>query len=441
MSAHQPAHDYYEILQVHPKATLAVIKKAYRTLLLELGNHPDQGGSAEQASLITEAYRVLSDATRRAEYDKRYFAPIEAASAPKPAADAPPAPVTSLVVLCPRCRTKNRVKSQELLSVAKCSRCGQALSRLPGPFADMREHMLGALQPLMRRLGRPMPKTFMLVVPAALLIASAAAGLWALSDSVAFMGDPLERTETLKQEGRLDQAAILLQKALEREPTNARLHEKLGDVYHKQLLYEEAIAEYQRAIELNPQNSYLYTLKGNTYMQLGQLPQAELTYRQALKIDPQQAPALVALGNLLAKKQRFVEAARLYQEALEQNASADVLYNLGMVYQWDGQPKAAADTFTQALIHDPNHRSSMVSLASLYYEQGQYDQAAAQLIKASYLKHSDLDLHLRLADIYERTGQTQAAIREWQVCLDQGKDKPAVLERAKKALERLGVTG
>src|SRR6476659_6684393 len=65
--------DYYEILQVHPKATLAVIKKAYRTLMLESGAHPDQGGSVEGAARITEAYKVLSNADQRAEYDRWYM--------------------------------------------------------------------------------------------------------------------------------------------------------------------------------------------------------------------------------------------------------------------------------------------------------------------------------------------------------------------------------
>ena len=41
-----PLPDYYEILQVHPKASPAVIKKAYRTLLMEMGHHPDLGGDS-----------------------------------------------------------------------------------------------------------------------------------------------------------------------------------------------------------------------------------------------------------------------------------------------------------------------------------------------------------------------------------------------------------
>jgi Tfp pilus assembly protein PilF len=76
----------------------------------------------------------------------------------------------------------------------------------------------------------------------------------------------------------------------------------------------------------------------------------------------------------------------------------------------------------------------------MYYEDHKYDLAASQLVKASHLKHSDLDLHLKLAEIYERTGRTQEAIKEWQVCMEQGKGSPAVVDQAKRRLKKLGVT-
>lgn len=66
----RPEVDYYEILQVHPRASQAMIKKAYRTLMGELGGHPDLGGDEERAKLINEAYRVLSDPDLRRAYDK-----------------------------------------------------------------------------------------------------------------------------------------------------------------------------------------------------------------------------------------------------------------------------------------------------------------------------------------------------------------------------------
>jgi len=61
--------DYYEVLQVHPTADVAVIKSAYRTIMRELQAHPDLGGDEEKAKVLNEAHRVLSAPDLRAEYD------------------------------------------------------------------------------------------------------------------------------------------------------------------------------------------------------------------------------------------------------------------------------------------------------------------------------------------------------------------------------------
>ncbi len=60
--------DFYELLQVHPKAGTDVIKKAYYTLMQQ--NHPDKGGSDEIAKKINEAYKILTDANLRKVYDQ-----------------------------------------------------------------------------------------------------------------------------------------------------------------------------------------------------------------------------------------------------------------------------------------------------------------------------------------------------------------------------------
>jgi hypothetical protein len=60
--------DFYELLQVHPKAGIDVIKKAYYTLMQH--NHPDKGGSEDLSKKINEAYRILTDTNLRREYDQ-----------------------------------------------------------------------------------------------------------------------------------------------------------------------------------------------------------------------------------------------------------------------------------------------------------------------------------------------------------------------------------
>ena len=59
--------DFYEVLQVHPRAEAEVIRAAYRTLARKY--HPDHGGDAGRMIALNDAWDVLGDPARRAEYD------------------------------------------------------------------------------------------------------------------------------------------------------------------------------------------------------------------------------------------------------------------------------------------------------------------------------------------------------------------------------------
>lgn len=60
--------DYYQTLGVSRDASSEEIKKAYRKLAHKY--HPDKGGDEKKFKEINEAYQVLSDKTKRAQYDK-----------------------------------------------------------------------------------------------------------------------------------------------------------------------------------------------------------------------------------------------------------------------------------------------------------------------------------------------------------------------------------
>ena len=72
--------NFYRILYVQPDAPNEVICASYRTLMQKLRQHPDLGGENWNASVINEAYRVLTDDKRRRAYDRVLFGESDHAS-------------------------------------------------------------------------------------------------------------------------------------------------------------------------------------------------------------------------------------------------------------------------------------------------------------------------------------------------------------------------
>ena len=60
--------DYYEVLGVTKSASQDEIKKAFHKLAHKY--HPDKGGDEKKFKEINEAYQVLSDTTKRQQYDQ-----------------------------------------------------------------------------------------------------------------------------------------------------------------------------------------------------------------------------------------------------------------------------------------------------------------------------------------------------------------------------------
>lgn len=118
--------NYYRILQVQPDAPAEIIRASYRTLMRELKNHPDLGGSTWDAEVLNEAYETLRDPKRRAAYDEELFSRYT-----KQTSSYTKQPITP--VLCPICK---RPLSTKARSGELCLTCRTPLPSDCSPAAD-----------------------------------------------------------------------------------------------------------------------------------------------------------------------------------------------------------------------------------------------------------------------------------------------------------------
>lgn len=69
--------DYYDLMQISPKAELETIKRVYKMLVARL--HPDNAetGDAEAFMQLRRGFEVLSDPSARAAYDAEYIGRVQ----------------------------------------------------------------------------------------------------------------------------------------------------------------------------------------------------------------------------------------------------------------------------------------------------------------------------------------------------------------------------
>lgn len=84
--------NHYDSLEIHERASPEVVRAAYRSLIQRFhpDRRPDDPEAAARAAALTQAYEVLSDPVRRADYD-RWLAEQRTAAAPARSTQAAPA--------------------------------------------------------------------------------------------------------------------------------------------------------------------------------------------------------------------------------------------------------------------------------------------------------------------------------------------------------------
>jgi predicted O-linked N-acetylglucosamine transferase (SPINDLY family) len=223
---------------------------------------------------------------------------------------------------------------------------------------------------------------FVWLVLGTILKADGRDGLPALQKAATLLPDDADAqfnlAKTLKDIGRLDEAAAAYRRATRIRPDFAGAHNNLGNALRELGRPEEAAESYLHALRLIPDYAEAYNGLGIAYKELGRLEDAVVSYRHASRIKPDYAETYSNLGNALFALGRLEEAAASYDRALQSAPHYAEAHNgLGVTYKRMGRLSDAESSFRRALLSKPNYAEAHGNLGYALYEMGRLDEAEA----------------------------------------------------------------
>ena len=125
-----------------------------------------------------------------------------------------------------------------------------------------------------------------------------------------------ERGEKLFRQGKVEESAQRLEKAIRIHPDYLEARNNLGVRYMRMTDFNRAAAEFQKAIEIDPGSTLAQTNLALALTSLGRYREAETAARRALASDPSFVQASYALGlALLSQNDCSLEATTSMEKA------------------------------------------------------------------------------------------------------------------------------
>jgi len=237
--------------------------------------------------------------------------------------------------------------------------------------------------------------------------------------------------------------------ATRQDPTDARGHEGLGNVYLDQGKFADAALAYQQALKVNPEHLPAYQPLGYALLRLNRHPEAIEILTRSLKFDATNPEVHNNLSYIYVHAGRFQDAVEASSEAIKLLGQTGQAYqqglqnkkevlshaykNLGNAYDGLKRYNDAADALRHATEIEPGNASAHFNLGLALYNGKRYTDAIESYKTVIKLRPQLAAAHFNLGLTYVATND-KAGAREEVAALQ--KLNPAMAAELQKLIRK-----
>ncbi len=306
-----------------------------------------------------------------------------------------------------------------------------------------------------------------------------------LDPSASFLSEEL--TDLYIQAGRIKDAVSEAEDLLKQDPGNLDARRMLGRMYARLIgdpeqhkvndeMVRLAIEQFQKVTEKEPKDIESWLMLGRLERVSRNSVEAEKDFKKVLDQDAGNEEALTGLAMVYSDLGDTKNAIEMLRMATSKHPNPRTLAELASFYHNAKDYASASDVWQQALQMDPENtrikqalardllsadrmaealkvyqelaaadprdEDSLLRLAEIYRERGEYTQAHATLGKARQLDSQNLELRYEEVNLLDAEGKTDAAVAALRAMLNDTAAKTYTDEekgRRTILLERLGM--
>jgi len=193
----------------------------------------------------------------------------------------------------------------------------------------------------------------------------------------------------------------------------AASHVQRGIGFEEAGRIEDAIVEHEKALELDPEfvqaHANLIILYGRT----NQPQKAEEHFRAAVRLNPNHAQSYYNYGVLLFKQRKPVEAEEAFRKAVEANPfHSEAFHNLGLMREEQGRLDEALQFYRKAIERQPDYPLAHFHIGRILANEKKYDEAISHFLLTLTPEDGSTPTYLyALSATYARAGNREEALR------------------------------